>query len=110
MHNKPTLALAKYSIRSQEILVNVINVYNALSDRFDVTLILFEREADFYIPHIPIFSPNELMEFHEYGVALDVPAAKLMERTPIENKFYLPTETSFEKIKMTKIQSLEEVI
>lgn len=96
----------KHRLDDPQHVVQILQMCNSVN--IPVCLVLLER-CDIYVPDIPIFNAQDLVEFHDTAVALDVSAANILEQMPAKDKYYLPIEGMLGHTPLKKINNIQEV-
>lgn len=104
------LVLIKHSVNSPEEAHSFVKIIQDLQGKFNVYLMLMERDANCLINSIPIFEPKQIFEFYGYGVALDIDAAKLLEKAPVKKAWFLPIQQQLGYSILEKIESTQDIL
>lgn len=104
------LVLIKYSINTAEDLYLVNQVIKELKPYYNLSLLIIQRDNSALVHNVPIFSCKELYEFHDFGLALDMPGAKYMEKMSLQGGWLLEILGQLGYTKFTKIKDLKPVL
>lgn len=102
------LVLVKYTIEKLHTLHNVINVINSLKDKYNLALLIIQRDLGAPIRGVPIFNQQEILEFQDAALALDVLAAKEIEKADIKDAFLFDIDPKLGITTLPKVSSIKE--